>query len=102
MENKEKHINCELVVDYKRATKIRSSPKFVDRKIYENMVWYLEKHTIMKLEKPLVLGFCILDLSNIVMVNFHYEHIKSNYGKTATLIYSDTDSLIYVIITDDV
>ena len=56
----------------------------------------------MKLDKPMVLGFCILDISNIVMVNFHYKHIKSKYGKNAILIYSDTDSLIYVIITDDV
>ena len=41
MENNEKHINFELVVDAKRASKIRSSRNFVDRKIYdENMVGY--------------------------------------------------------------
>ena len=103
MENKEKHINFELVVDAKRASKIRSSPQFVNRKIYnENMVGYLKKHAIMKLDKPMILGFCILDISKIVMVNFHYKHIKSKYGKKATLIYSDTDSLIYLIITDDI
>jgi hypothetical protein len=66
------------------------------------MVGYLKKHPIMKLDKPMILGFCILDISKIVMVNFHYKHIKSKYGKNATLIYSDTDSLIYLIITDDV
>ena len=39
--NEKKHINFELVVDAKRAAKIRSSPMFVDRKIYnENMVGY--------------------------------------------------------------
>ena len=36
------------------------------------------------------------------MVNFYYKHIKSKSGKNATLICSDTYSLIYLIITDDV
>ena len=56
----------------------------------------------MKLDKPMVLGVCILDISKIVMVNFHSKHIKSKYGRGATLIYSDTDSLIYPVITYDV
>ena len=50
----------------------------------------------------MILGFCILDISKIVMVRFHYKHIKSKYGKSAILIYSDTYSLIYLSITDDV
>ena len=56
----------------------------------------------MKLDKLMVLGFCILDISKLVMVNFHDKHIKSKYGKNATLIYSDTYSSICLIITDDV
>ena len=90
MKNKEKHINLELVVDARRASNIMSSPNLVDRKIYdEKMVGYLKRHEIMKLDKPLILEFCILDISKIVMVNFHYKHIKSNHGKNATLIYSE-------------
>ena len=56
----------------------------------------------MKLDKPMVLGFCILYISKIVMVSFHYKHVKSKYYKNATLIYSDTYSLIYLIITEDI
>ena len=44
MENKEKNINFELVVDAKRAAKIISSPNLLDRKIYENMVVYFKKY----------------------------------------------------------
>ena len=85
------------------SIKKRSSPNFVDGKICnENMFEYLKKHTIMKLDKPMLLGSCILDTSKIVMANVHYKHIKSTYGKNATLIYSDTDNLMYRIITDDV
>ena len=66
------------------------------------MVGYLKKHTIMKLHEPMFLGFCIFDISKIVMVNFHYKHIKSKYGKNVILICSDTDSLLSFIITYDV
>jgi hypothetical protein len=46
MENKEKHTNFELVVDAKATSKIRSSPNFVDRKVYnENKVGYLKKYS---------------------------------------------------------
>ena len=82
MESIGKHIIFELVVDAKRASKIRSSPNFVNKKIYnENMVGYLKRHTIMKLEKPMILGLCILDISKIIQVNFHYIHINSNMVK---------------------
>ena len=40
---KRRNTYFELVVDAKRAAKVRSSPNFVDRKIYnESMVWYLK------------------------------------------------------------
>ena len=53
------------------------------------------------MNKPVYLGQAILDLSKIVMYEFHYDYIKQKYPEGLTLCYMDTDSLIYDIETDD-
>ena len=53
------------------------------------------------LNKPIAVGFCILDLSKLHMYKFHYDTIKTRYGDKATLLMTDTDSLVYNIKTED-
>ena len=43
----------------------------------------------------------VLDLSKIIMYEFHYDYMVSKYGKRLNLCYMDTDSLIYNIETED-
>ena len=45
---------------------------------------------------------CILDLSKVLMYVFHYNFIKGKCGDLAILLFTDTDSLCYHIITEDV
>jgi len=52
--------------------------------------------------KPLYTGFVVLELSKVLMYDFHYNHIQGQYGADrARLLFTDTDSLCYQIETDD-
>ena len=54
------------------------------------------------MNKPVYLGQAILDLSKIVMYEFHYDCMKRKYDDDKlALCYIDTDSLIYGIETND-
>ena len=51
--------------------------------------------------KPTYIGNAILDISKVFMIDYHYNYIKPKYGDNSKLIYTDTDSFIYHIKTDD-
>ena len=36
------------------------------------------------------------------MYKFHYDYIKNKYGNNSRLLFTDTESLIYEIKTEDV
>ena len=55
----------------------------------------------VKMNKPVYLGMSILDISKMLMYKFCYDYIKPKYEDRAKLCYTDTDSLIIHIITED-
>ena len=44
----------------------------------------------------------ILELSKVLMYEFHYDYIKNKYDNKSKLLFTDTDSLMYEIKTEDV
>ena len=60
------------------------------------------KKVNLKLNKPIYVGFSILEMSKVLMYRFHYEKIKARYGENAKPLFTDTDSLCYEIKTEDI
>ena len=54
------------------------------------------------LNKPVSNGMCILELSKVLMYEFHYYYIKYKYGHNSRLLFTEADSLIYEIKTENV
>ena len=55
----------------------------------------------LSLNRPAYVGMCILDLSKILMYNFHHNYRKKKYNDKARLLFTDTDSLTFEIETED-
>ena len=47
---------------------------------------------VLILNKPIYVGFTVLDLSKWNMYNFHYNFIKKNFD--AELLFADTDTVL--------
>ena len=51
----------------------------------------------LTLNKPAYIGMFILDLSKVLMYEFHYNYIKTKYGNNSRLLFTEIDSLMYEI-----
>jgi len=103
MESLRKRVNVELVNSEKRIKKVLAKPTLKKFTIINEdlvMVQLARKKIIQN--KPLYTGFVVLELSKVLMYDFHYNHIQSQYGADrARLLFTDIDSLCYQIETDD-
>ena len=55
----------------------------------------------VKMNKPIYLGQVILDISKTLMYEFWYDYLKPKYGDNARLCYTDTDSFVIDVKTED-
>ena len=102
MENIRKHRNIKLVTNREAYLKVVMKPNFKSGVRFSSNLIGCEMGKIkVVMSKPVYLGQAKLDLSKIVMYEFHYDYMKQKYPKGLTLCYMDMDSLIYSIETDD-
>ena len=102
IENIRKRQNIFLVDNRKRAKRLVNRPDFERATIFDkNLIAIHMKKIKVYFNKPVYVGQAILDLSKTLMFDFHYNYIKKKYNAAAELIFTDTDSLLYYVYTDD-
>ena len=103
MENIRKHRNIKLVTNEEKYLKTVMKPNFKSGVRFDENLMGCEMGKIkVKMNKPIYFGQAILDLSKIVMYQFHYDYMKKKYDSDRLqLCYKDTDSLVYSIKTED-
>ena len=104
MENVLNKSNVKLINnDPKKLLELIKEPNFEHiHKISDKQVLFQSKPVKTKFNKPIYLGACILETSKLHMYKFWYDYLKVKYGDNINLIYTDTDSFVLDIFTDDV
>ena len=103
MENIKKHRNIKLVTTEEKYLCMVMKPNFKSGVLFgENLIGCEMGKIKVVMNKQVYLGQAILDLSKIVMYEFHYDYMVPEYGlEKLKLCYMDTDSLGYDIKTED-
>ena len=77
MENLCKRVDVRLVTNEKKLDKLTAKPTYVSSKIFnENLMAAHKVKETLTLNRPAYVGMCILDLSKMLMYDFHYNYIK--------------------------
>ena len=102
IQDNRKHLNVILAVNQKQVVNAVKKPTFEQFNIIgENKAIIKMKKNSVKLDKPLFIGFTVLELAKFWMYTLHYKVFKKYYEDNLQLVYTDTDSFVYEIRTDN-
>ena len=101
MENIRKRIRVVLVNKARSHAWQTSKPTFKRFAIFdEDLVGVELSQTSLVFEKPIYVGFTVLELSKLLMFEWHYNTMRTIFPDSK-LCYTDTDSFVYWIKTKD-
>ena len=105
MENVRKRVNVKILRSHEeeKILKLVAKPTFAQQVIFNPDLVGIQNHKEkVLLNKPIYVGMSILDLSKHLMYDFYYNHLKKLYTHNIRLLYTDTDSLIVKVDTEDI
>ena len=86
-----------------KLLKLIKQPNFQNAYQISNRLAIVESVSIKTVfNKPIYMGAVILETSKLHMYQFWYDHLKVKYGNKIQLIYTDTDSFVIEVETDDI
>ena len=105
MENLRKRVDVKLVRSHEedKLRRLIASPAFARANIFDDDLAAISVHiSNLVLNRPMYVGMNVLDLSKHLMYDFYYNQLKAQYGESCQLLYTDTDSLLLEMETEDV
>ena len=100
MENVKKRINVKIINNSKDYLRCVSKPNFVSQETFsKNFVAAHQIKSVLTLNKPIYVGFSILELSKLFMYKFHYDYLRNKFD--AKLLFTDTESFVYEVDSED-
>ena len=82
----------------KRLSKMDIQRSYMSHQIFDNDLIVIRKNKVTLMpNKPAYIGMRILELSKVLMYEFHYNYIKNRYGNNSKFLFANTDSLMYHI-----
>ena len=104
MENLRKRVDVKMVRS--REDKLRrliASPAFARANIFDDDLAAIQVHkSRLVLNRQVFMGMTILDLSKHLMYDFYYNQLRRQNGNRCQLLYTDTESLLLEVQTEDV
>ncbi|XP_044740087.1 uncharacterized protein LOC123301414 [Chrysoperla carnea] len=108
--------DSKISIDGERVVKLRTrwlgrygvkvliaKPNFYNRTIFsENLVAIELKNLTLYYDRPMIVGMVTLDIARTKINDFHHGYVKPKFGNKAKGLYTDTDSIIYIVETDDI
>lgn len=112
LENNEKRVNVHLVNEWSdqnnKTKKRNSAAKLIANSSFHSITVFSENLAAIQtkperviLDKPIYIGFAVLELSKSHMYDFHYSVFEPSYRNRLRMCYTDTDSFVYQIETRD-
>ena len=96
MANLRNRIDVKLVSNKKIYLKWICKPSYMSHKIFDNdLVAIRKKKVTLTLNIPAYIAMSILELSKILMYEFHYDYIKNKYSNNSRLLFTDANSFMY-------
>ena len=89
VENLRNIIDVKLVSNKKYFhLKWTSKPSYLSQKLFDNNLVAIHKNKVtLTFNKSAYVGMCVLELSKVLIYEFHYDYIKNKYGNNSGIIH---------------
>ena len=108
MENVDKRRNIKLINHWENIGRRWGMERYVAKPNFKRFVQFDREFFAVEMSKtkvtynkPIYVGFTILDISKTVIYRFFYDVLKKEFGDDVSLLYTDTDSILISVKTNN-